>query len=122
MTDSKLEQMIAVLLRTGVLVAGSVVLIGGFYYLARHGGEVANYHSFVPQPPEDSFVHRIVVGALTRRARSVIQLGVLLLIATPILRVALAVVGFAMEKDRQYVVIASIVLGVLIYSFLSGMV
>jgi uncharacterized membrane protein len=47
-------------------------------------------------------------------------LGVLLLIATPILRVAMALVGFAMERDRQYVLIAAIVLALLLYSLSAG--
>jgi len=113
-------QMIAALLRTGVLVAGAVVLAGGFYFLAAHGAETADYHKFRSQPDADRLLHRIVAGAIALRPRSVIQLGVLLLIATPILRVAVSLVGFAMERDRQYVTIAAIVLGLLVYSLASG--
>ncbi len=120
MTDSKLEAMIAVLLRTGVLVAGSVVLAGGIYYVARHGGESANYHIFTAEADIDRSASRIVAAAMAWRARSIIQLGVLLLIATPILRVAMALVGFAMERDRQYVLIAAIVLALLLYSLSAG--
>ncbi len=120
MTDSRLEGMIAVLLRTGVLVAGAVVLAGGIYYLARHGGESATYHIFAAEADIDRSPSRIVAGAVGLRARSVIQLGVLLLIATPILRVAMALVGFAMERDRQYVLIAAIVLALLLYSLSAG--
>ncbi len=120
MTDVKLEHMIAWLLRIGVLVAGAVVLAGGAYYVARHGGESADYHKFVAQTDTDRLAHRIVAGALQLRARSVIQLGILLLIATPVLRVALALVGFALEKDRQYVVIAALVLTLLFISLVSG--
>jgi len=47
--------------------------------------------------------------------RAIIQFGLLLLIATPIARVAFSLVGFALERDRSYVVITSIVLAVLIY-------
>jgi uncharacterized membrane protein len=120
LTDSKIEVMIAALLRTGVLVAGAVVLAGGCYYLAAHGTETADYHKFGGQPEADRLVQRIVAGAIALRPRSVIQLGVLLLIATPILRVAVSLVGFAMERDRQYVTIAAIVLALLVYSLVSG--
>ena len=119
MTDTKIEHMIAALLRTGVLLAGAVVLMGGVYYVAAHGGEIADYHRFVMEPPEDTLLQQIIAGALTLRARSVIQFGVLLLIATPILRVAVALAGFALERDKLYTLIAAIVLAVLLYSLLT---
>ncbi len=51
--------------------------------------------------------------------RSVIQLGLLLLIATPIARVAFSVVAFAVQRDRVYVGLSAVVLAVLLWS-LSG--
>ena len=121
MTGSKIERMIAALLRAGVLVAGAVVLAGGCYYVAAHGADIVDYHKFGAQPDTDRLLHRIVGGAIALRPRSVIQLGVLLLIATPILRVTVSLVGFAMERDRLYVTIAAIVLALLVYSLTSGM-
>jgi uncharacterized membrane protein len=56
------------------------------------------------------------------RGRGLIQLGLLFLIATPIARVAFSIVGFAIERDRMYVVFTLIVLAILLYSLLgSGM-
>jgi len=49
-----------------------------------------------------------------------IQLGLLLLIATPVARVAFSVVAFAMQRDRLYVAVALIVLAVLMYSLMGG--
>ena len=48
--------------------------------------------------------------------QAIIQFGLLLLIATPVARVAFAAIGFAMERDYLYVVITLIVLVVLLYS------
>lgn len=121
-TDRSIEKMISVLLRLGVLIAGSVVLIGGIYYLVRHGGETESYSVFHGAASEDRIVPQIVGSAISLRARSIIQLGLLLLIATPILRVAFSLAGFAMERDRVYVLITSIVLAVLLYSLISGAV
>lgn len=121
-TDRSIEKMISVLLRVGVLISGSVVLIGGIYYLLRHGGEIASYRVFHGAAAADRIVPQIVRSAMSLRARSIIQLGLLLLIATPILRVAFSLVGFAMERDRVYVLITSIVLAVLLYSLISGAV
>ncbi len=122
MSDRSIERMVSVLLRSGVLISGAVVLGGGAYYLLRHGGEAADYHTFHGQPTVDCSVVEIVKSAFTLRARSIIQLGVLLLIATPIARVAFSLVGFALERDRTYVVITAIVLAVLLYSLISGAV
>ncbi len=54
------------------------------------------------------------------RGQGLIQLGLLLLIATPIARVALSVVGFAIERDRMYVAFTLIVLAILLYSLLGS--
>lgn len=121
-TDLIIERGVSRLLRVGVIISGSVVLAGGIYYLLRHGSEPADYHRFVGQPAVDRHAGEIIHGVIALRARSIIQLGMLLLIATPILRVAFALVGFALEKDSKYVVITAIVLAVLLYSLISGAV
>ena len=120
MTDQSIENMVSVLLLTGVVISGGIVLGGGVYYLLRHGSEIADFHTFRGQPSIDRLVGEIVRGALSLRARSIIQFGILALIATPILRVAVSLIGFALEHDRKYVVITAIVLTVLLYSLVSG--
>jgi uncharacterized membrane protein len=120
--DRDIERMVSVLLRVGVTVAGAVVLAGGIFYLLHHGGEPADHGTFRSQPAIDRIVTEIFAGALALRARSIIQLGVLVLIATPILRVALALVGFALERDRTYTIVTLVVLGVLLGSLIAGMV
>ncbi len=121
-TDTGIERMVSILLRTGVLISGAVVLAGGLYYLTRHGGESADYHTFRGQPSIDRIATQIVAGAFALRGRSIIQFGLLLLIATPIARVALSLVGFAFEGDRKYVAITAIVLCILLFSLISGAV
>lgn len=122
MTDAGIETMVSVLLRTGVLISAVVVFAGGIYYLVRHGGEPANYRHFAGQPSIDRIVTEIVKGAIALRARSVIQLGILLLIATPIARVAVSLVAFVLERDRTYVAITALVLAVLLVSLITGAV
>ncbi len=112
--------MVSTLLRTGVILSGTIVAIGGAIYLFRHGGEVSNYRVFKMLPAEDRIVPDIFKAAVHHRARSIIQMGVLVLIATPIARVAFSLVGFAFEGDRKYVLITAIVLSVLLYGLISG--
>ena len=119
-TDRSIELMVSQLLRTGVTIAGAVVLAGGIYFVLRHGSEAADFRTFHGAAATDRILGQIVAGAFALRARSIIQFGVLLLIATPVLRVAFSLVGFALERDRHYVVITLIVLAVLLYSLISG--
>lgn len=120
MTDRSIERTLSVLLRAGVLLSGLIVFAGGAYYLAAHGGEPANYRVFEGEPAIDRILGKIVAGAFAWRPRSVIQLGILALIATPILRVAVSLVGFAIERDAKYVAITALVLTLLLYSLLQG--
>ncbi len=115
-TDQRIEIIIGSLLRTGVLLAGAVVLIGAVVYLAHHGHDVTHYTTFQSEPEALKGVGSVIEGIATLHARSIIQFGLLLLIATPIARVAFAAVAFALEKDYMYVVITLIVLGILLYS------
>jgi len=116
MDDRRLELIIGNLLRAGVLLAAAVVLAGAGLYLAQHHRDRVNYHSFVAGPDSLRTVPGIVQSAAHLDSEGLMQLGLLLLIATPVARVILAVVGFAMEEDRLYVVVSLIVLVVLLAS------
>ncbi len=118
-TDARLENLLGNLLRLGVLVAAAVVLAGGAVFVARHGSEMPPYHVFRGEPTDLRSVGGIVQDVFDVRGRGLIQFGLLLLIATPIARVALSAVIFAAERDRRYVLFTLIVLAVLIYSLLT---
>ena len=62
----------------------------------------------------------ILQSALQLSPQGIIQLGVLLLLATPIVRVALSIFGFALQRDRLYTIITIIVFVVLMYSLLTS--
>lgn len=119
-TDARLDQLIGNLLRAGVLVAAAVVLAGGIVYLIHHGAALPAYQIFRGEPSNLRSVVGIAAGALAGRGRGLIQLGLLLLIATPVARVAFSVIGFALQRDRKYVFVTLIVLGALLYSLAGG--
>ena len=119
-TDQYVEDLIGILLRVGVTLAAAVVLFGGTVYLVRHGFERPQLHVFKGEPSDLRTPSGIVNDALAFRGRGLIQLGLLLLIATPLARVAFSVVAFALEGDRLYVVVALIVLAVLVCSLAGG--
>ena len=116
MDDRRLENIIGQLLRAGVLLSAGVVTVGGVLYLVQRHGAPVDFRTFVAGGPETRTVKGIVRFAAQWQSEGLIQLGLVLLILTPVARVALAVVGFAMEKDRLYTVVSLIVLGVLVFS------
>ena len=119
-SNREVEQVIGRLLRVGVLLAAAVVLVGAAILLAREAGSPTDYATFRPERPELRSLTGILGAALTLDGRAIVQLGLVLLIATPVARVALTLVAFIVQRDRQYVVLTASVLALLIYSFFVG--
>jgi uncharacterized membrane protein len=118
--DRGVEQAIGNLLRAGVLLAVAVVLVGECVLLVRHGAVRPDFAVFRGEPANLRTLRGILAGVLSFQGRSIIQLGVIILIATPVARVAFSVAAFAVEHDRLYVVITLIVLAVLLFSLAGG--
>jgi uncharacterized membrane protein len=118
MDDRRLETTMGNLLRIGVLIAAGLVTIGALAYLAHHYADPVHFHSFQLESPDLRTVAGIFKLAAHFDSAGLIQLGLLLLIATPVARVVFAVIGFALERDRLYVVVSAIVLAILIVSLL----
>jgi len=116
--DQRIEKIVGNLLRAGVIIAASVVFAGGVFYLIRYGNIHPNFSLFRGEPSDMRSLAGIFHDAFILRPRGIIQFGLLLLIATPVARVAFSAVAFALEKDRLYVVITLIVLAVLLFSLL----
>ncbi|QJD97144.1 DUF1634 domain-containing protein [Mucilaginibacter robiniae] len=118
--DTDIQLAIGWILRLGVIISMSVVFIGGCLYIYRHGYSIANYHEFKGVP---NFVHTpagIWHGILTGHGQAIIQAGILLLVATPVLRILFSAFGFLLEKDYLYVGITLLVLAIIIISALTG--
>jgi len=118
MTDQEVDEVIGTLLRWGVMLSAAVVATGGLWYIIQYGATAPNYHVFRGEPAHLRSLKGIVGGIVGFHCRRVIQLGLVLLIATPVARVAFSVVAFFLEHDRAYVAITLIVLSVLLFSLL----
>ncbi len=118
--DEQLEKMLGLLLRSGVVAAATIVLIGGIIYLIRHGAEMPHYRIFLAEPDDFRRLPGIEKSALSFHGRGIIQVGFLILIATPVARVVFSVFAFTLQRDRTYVIITLIVLAVLAYSLMGG--
>ncbi len=115
--DADLEKIIGNLLRYGVLTASVVVLAGGIIYLCRHGSQLPQYGQFKGEPDKMKQPGLIWAAVMRGEGRPLIQLGLLILIATPIARIAFSIFGYLLEKDYLYTVLTAIVLLVILWNF-----
>src|SRR5579864_7220283 len=114
--DERLERIVSTLLRTGVLLSALVVLAGGVCFLSQQGNLRPDYRVFHPAPDAYRSIHGVIRATPTGDCRAIIQLGLLLLIATPIARVAFSLAAFWLERDWRYVALTALVLAILLYS------
>jgi len=114
------DTLLARVLRSGVLLSAAVVACGGAAYLSADGVRNLDYHVFKGEPASLRSVGGIIIDAMRLSGPGLIQLGLLLLIATPIARVVFSVIGFARQRDWLYVAITLVVLSLLAYSLATG--
>ena len=119
--DYRIEQIIGVLLRVGVGVSAALVLIAGIVYLTKNHGVRVDYHQFRRETSALTSVGGVLRGAAAFDSLALMQLGLLVLIATPVARVLFAAFAFALERDWMYVVV-SLVVFVVLMSTLTGLV
>jgi len=104
------------------LLAAALVLVGGIAFLATHGQQVPDYHKFHPQSTPLTTIGGVWHGAIHLEPIYLIQLGLLVLIATPVVRVITCVAGFALGRDWMYAAVSLIVLVCLLASItISGL-
>ncbi|MBD3886500.1 DUF1634 domain-containing protein [Phormidium tenue FACHB-886] len=118
-TDQQVEITISTLLRIGVTLAAAIVVIGGILYLTHHGNEIPDDHIFRGEPADLRQVPGILKEVLALQGQGIIQLGILLLILTPVARVAFSVFAFWQQRDRLYITVTLIVLLILVHGLLT---
>ena len=116
-SDQEMDRRMGLLLRIGVALACAIMLAGGVLYLLRHGGERESYAVFHGEPASLESIRGVLREARAGSARGIIQLSVLTLIATPVLRVAFAVYGFTRQKEWFFTVVSLTVLALLAFGF-----
>jgi uncharacterized membrane protein len=117
-TDEEMEHEMGLLLRVGVILSCGLMLVGGVVYLVRHGAETASYGMFRGEPTVLESIRGIFREVRAGSSRGIIQLGVLTMIATPVVRVAFAVYAFARQRQWLFTGISLTVLGLLAFGLL----
>ncbi|MDE1853300.1 MAG: DUF1634 domain-containing protein [Thaumarchaeota archaeon] len=110
-------------LRAGVLVSAAVIVFGLAELAVSAGGSDASgsllYNpNAIPHGNFDVSLPTLVNGLMGLQPYALIELGAIILIATPVSRVLISVFLFAAEKDRLYVVVTAVVLALLLFSML----
>jgi uncharacterized membrane protein len=119
-TDQELDVSVAGMLRFGVTLSALVVLAGGLLFLRHPWSAIPDYSHFRAGDSSLRTLSGIVRGAVRLSPQSIIQLGLILLIATPVARIAFCVVGFARQRSRLYVLISLTVLIILLFSLVNS--
>lgn len=114
---TRTELLIGQVMRAGLFLSIFLVLIGGVTYLIQHGGDTINYAVFHGEPMALTSPLGIWQQFFDLSPRGIIQFGILILVMTQILRVALTAVYFIEMRDVIFTVISSAIFVVLIVSF-----
>jgi uncharacterized membrane protein len=118
--DERLERIVGIVLRTGVLLAAALVLIGGIAFVASHPQAAPDHRKFHAGSSQLANIGGVFHGAMRLDPLYIIQLGLLILIATPLVRVMTCAAGFALERDWTYAIVSLIVLAFLLVSIVAS--
>lgn len=122
-----IQTLVALTLRWGVTLACIIAAVGGAIYLAQHGGEpMKDYSHFAYGEDTAAREAYTTLGGIARgvmqfTATGWIQMGVIALLLTPVMRVTLSLVDFVRERDWLYAAISAVVLAVIIGNSLGGL-
>jgi uncharacterized membrane protein len=119
-TDMQMDAAIANVLRFGISLAATLMVLGGWFYLKHPTMQPSDYAHFHGSSIDLRNLGKVLTGKRLADSTSVLELGIVLLVATPIARVALCVVDFARQRDKLYVAVSFFVLMVLLYSLVRG--
>ena len=122
LADQDIQIILGTLLRVGVILAMTVVLVGGVMYLIEYGNNLVDYSIFKPFDNEYATIEAIFKGLYTMDSKAIIQLGTILLIFTPITRVVFSIFSFLIERDYLYALIGLFVLSVILFSLSNKLV
>jgi uncharacterized membrane protein len=113
-----------VVLSTAIIVIGLVVMAvtNKTGYVCDASGDslncLLNYNpNTIPHGDYPNTLPALLSGLEAGKSFAIIQLGVIVLLATPVLRVGISLALFAIEKDRPFVLITLFVLLILLFSF-----
>lgn len=116
--DTKLDIVLSVVLRLGLTLSIASILYGGCLYFINNGTIGIEERVFNGVPASFDGLEQLLKSSWKGDGASWIKLGLILLVATPVVRVAFCAVIFLLEKDMFYVGASCLVLALLLYSLI----
>lgn len=117
----RIERLIGMVLLVGVLLSAVTVLLGGAIFLWHHAATPVHYRIFRGEPSDLRTLLGVWGDATSGSGRGIIQIGLILLVAVQLVRVMLTGILFLLSRDKTFVLITTIVLGLLTYAlFFAG--
>ncbi|MBV8780294.1 MAG: DUF1634 domain-containing protein [Phycisphaerae bacterium] len=118
------ELLISNLLRFGVLASLLLVIAGTIVSFVKHPEYIHSHAVLAPLTSDRAAFPKSLADSVhdfgLSPGRSLIVIGLLLLVATPVMRVAVSVLAFLYERDFAFTIITLVVLSLLIISFVIG--
>ncbi len=117
------ELLISHLLRSGVMLSLTLVTFGMSLTFVHHPDYFSSTQALQRLTAPERGPHDltdVLADVMNARGQAFVMVGLLVLMATPVLRVVLSLLVFSRQKDRAFVTVTSVVLGLLLLSFLLG--
>ena len=121
--DASPELLISHLLRSGVVLSLTLVTFGMALTFFHHPAYFSSARALQRLTAPERGPHTLAdvrAGVMNARGQAFVMAGLLVLMATPVLRVALSLLVFGRQRDRAFVAVTSVVLSLLLLSFLTG--
>jgi uncharacterized membrane protein len=115
---TKMQNIIASTIIIGVILSVTVMVIAMAIYLYTHNGPAPIKHIYNGEPKQLEKIMLIIKAGLSGNILSILQIGIILLLVNPIIRIAMILYCFIIEKNKLYITVSGIVLIILCLSFL----
>lgn len=121
---SHAEAWISTTLRAGVLLSLALIVLGMSITFTHHPQYAASQQELArltqPGAAFPRTLPELAKGLAAFKGQAIVVAGLLVLIATPVLRVAISVLVFLEQRDYLFAVFTATVLAILLISFLLG--
>ena len=121
---SRVELIISRVLRIGVMASLFLIVLGTLLTFLHHPAYVSSPNDLArltrPGAAVPHTLRGVANGVLALQGQSIVATGLLVLILTPVMRVAVSIAAFTVQRDRIYMAITSVVLLLLLLSFVLG--
>ncbi|SRR5579883_450792 len=116
-SPEKMQKTLGIMLLIGISIALGLVIVGGIFYLIHYGSDPLQMELLQAEAYQLS-IKKICYSAFTLSPTGIIELGLLILVMTQLLRVAILAWFYFVMRDRWFTFFSGFILIMLIYSLI----